>query len=795
MASVNNTLIGAVRTEATLESGKFVDGAKKIRIETQKTETQLKKSFGAMGAAVKGFAGAMTAGLSIGLLAGLAKRALDFAKNIGVVAKQLNVTTKELQTFRFAAEQMGVKNAEADKGLERLGITLGKAAAGSTSATKALASVGVSLNDIQTKSRTEIFGQIADQMIKQGGAAKNAAAANAIFEESASKLTPLLDQGSRGINELSQAAERLGIVLSDQQIQQADETARKLEAVKTVLEAQIAGVVADNAASIVTLANALATLTGAIVNFLGSNPTAALAILGALAGARFGPIGAAAGGFAGAVIGSGVAGQRGPIVEHADPLLRHNFIKAVDEGKAARLRGDTKSANEAYARAIRLRSKFVASGGVVPGFNPNVGGAAIPQFLAPSGGGGGRKARTPRAPRDRSDDVTFQFEQELRRAQMDTLRAQQSMATTAADRARLALELLDLQREDQEAELANRVRRAERDFAEGKITEGALEEVRSQADKLRAQYSATDALERQAIADNLAADQARDSADLRQSGYDLEIEALQMQSQLAETASERREVELRILELMKEQERARLEAVIADQQSSELAKAQAQQRLGQLDSIYAGRAAVVTQGTRGPWEDYLASLPTTAAKANEALERLQVQGMEGLLDATLALADGMDSAKEALLDTLKQFLLGLARMHGQAWMGSLFQGGGSGLLGSLGSIFGGTGGATGPVTSPPISGDWIGPRFHSGGSMVLRGLPGIDRNVISMNGIPIARADYGERISFTPANDRGGARGGMGGVTMNIYTPDADSFRRSEGQTTRALRRRMNQAF
>jgi hypothetical protein len=128
-------------------------------------------------------------------------------------------------------------------------------------------------------------------------------------------------------------------------------------------------------------------------------------------------------------------------------------------------------------------------------------------------------------------------------------------------------------------------------------------------------------------------------------------------------------------------------------------------------------------------------------------------------------------------------------------MGSLFQGGGSGLLGSLGSIFGGTGGATGPVTSPPISGDWIGPRFHSGGSMVLRGLPGIDRNVISMNGIPIARADYGERISFTPANDRGGARGGMGGVTMNIYTPDADSFRRSEGQTTRALRRRMNQAF
>ena len=64
----NNMLIGALRAEATLESGKFVDGAKKIRTEAKKTETQLKSSFSAMGAAVKGFGGAMTAGLSIGLL-------------------------------------------------------------------------------------------------------------------------------------------------------------------------------------------------------------------------------------------------------------------------------------------------------------------------------------------------------------------------------------------------------------------------------------------------------------------------------------------------------------------------------------------------------------------------------------------------------------------------------------------------------------------------------------------------------------------------------------------------------
>ena len=67
----NNTLIGALRAEATLESGKFVDGAKKIRKESKATEAQLKRDFSSMGAAVKGFGGALTAGLSIGLLGGL----------------------------------------------------------------------------------------------------------------------------------------------------------------------------------------------------------------------------------------------------------------------------------------------------------------------------------------------------------------------------------------------------------------------------------------------------------------------------------------------------------------------------------------------------------------------------------------------------------------------------------------------------------------------------------------------------------------------------------------------------
>lgn len=408
-----------------------------------------------------------------------------------------------------------------------------------------------------------------------------------------------------------------------------------------------------------------------------------------------------------------------------------------------------------------------------------------PPFRAPpkkgKKGGGAKKA-----PRDRSDDVEFQFAQELRQAQMDVLRAQQSMAVTHDERARIAIQLLDAERQMKEAELSDRVRRAERDFAEKKITKGALDQVKAQAEKLKAEYNNVDALERQAVANDLAADKAKDGAALVDSSYDIRLEQLQNEAALKETAAERREIELRILALMKEQERARLQAVIADTQSSELAKAQAQQRLDELDAIFAGRADAAKQGTRGPYEDWMASLPTTAAKMQEAFEQLQVQGFEGLIDAALALSEGFDSAKDALLNTLKQFFLGMARMNLQSLLGQALPAGGF----NLGSIFGGFG--SGPKTSPPIfSPSNPGVGFAGGGSFTVMGRPGIDKNIMSINGIPIANVSYGEGVHVTNDNQSSAGGGRVLNQSFTVYANDADSFRRNERQIARDAKRRL----
>ncbi len=81
-----------------------------------------------------------------------------------------------------------------------------------------------------------------------------------------------------------------------------------------------------------------------------------------------------------------------------------------------------------------------------------------------------------------------------------------------------------------------------------------------------------------------------------------------------------------------------------------------------------------------------------------------------------------------------------------------------GLLGAIngigGALTGGKGFNLGPFTFG--SGGSQVPGFAQGGAMKLGGFRGIDRNMLSLNGSPIARVSESEQLSITPANDRGG---------------------------------------
>lgn len=236
----------------------------------------LGKSAGRLKSTLTGFAGGALAGLvaSLGVnqLADAAQRALDYAGGLGEAAQAAGVTTKFLQEFRFAAEQNAATIEQADNALSRFSRTLGDARNGQQTSVAAFERLGVSLTDSSGAARTteDVFLSVADAIAKIPDPAGQASAANAIFGRSFQNILPLLKQGSAGFNQLAADAQSLGIVLSDDLISQADKASDRMAALKRVLEAKIAGAVAENAQSIEYLTEQLIGLAAAAVGAIAA---------------------------------------------------------------------------------------------------------------------------------------------------------------------------------------------------------------------------------------------------------------------------------------------------------------------------------------------------------------------------------------------------------------------------------------------------------------------------------------------------------------------------------------------
>jgi hypothetical protein len=202
------------------------------------------------------------ASLGTDAIIGAINRGLEYASSLGEVAQQLGVTTDALQEYRYAASQAGLSSEEMDQALSQLTRRIGEAQSGTKAQAEAFAKLGVNVKGLTAGNA---IPAIADAMQKIQSPAERAAILMDLFGRSGQKLEPLLAGGAKGVNELREAAHKLGIVLSEKQIQQADETADKLSAVKQVLEAKLAGTVADNADAILELADRLERLASAAI--------------------------------------------------------------------------------------------------------------------------------------------------------------------------------------------------------------------------------------------------------------------------------------------------------------------------------------------------------------------------------------------------------------------------------------------------------------------------------------------------------------------------------------------------
>lgn len=693
--------IGQIRVEASIGTAEYVAGARKIKAETASLERDVKTRFAGLGAAVKGGIAGLVGALSVGAFVNLGRAALKYASDLGDVSQQLGVTTKDLQTLRYAAGQLGVSQGELEKGLENLTKTLGRVAVGAEKPAKALQAIGLNAQQVAQMDTGAAFRTIADALSQVTDRAQRAAVETALFGEAGAKLDTMLSGGSAALNELANAAERLGIVLSDEQIQKADETADKLDAMKTVLSARIAGIVADNADSILGLANALEALVGTIAGAINA-------------------------------------------WRQMEATFNSNvFSMFGNESAAARWRGANFQSGK--QSTIPGRSVTVSLPPARAAKAPVVRGVNVGDFLAKGSRGG--RSRTGRAPRDDSARDLFRFQQEELRAQMDIVRAKQQVAEDYIARTALSIQLLDLERQAYQQELDFEVSQKDKTAA--------------QAATLMALYDQRDALERQAVLAEEEAQRYEDSVRLDAVSLELERDKLESEAALADTAKEQRDIALRLLDLSYAQERARQEAVLADKEASFAAKEEARRRLAALNGTYGNAREAVMQGTQGPWEQF-ANASTDAGKLEEAFQSVAVNGVGALTDGLIDAISGVKSLGEAFRQVAQQIIQDLLRIMIQKMIVQAI----GGLIG--GGIGGGGGVTTGTVVGGGGSSFGALPSFAGGGGMNILGRPGIDRNVLSLNGLPIANVSYGERLNI--GNDNAPANGGS--FVINVTAPD-----------------------
>lgn len=178
-------------------------------------------SFGkALGAGVK-IAGAATAAVTAAVtgtataFVGAADEVASYGDNIDKMSQKLGLSYEGFQKWDYVLSQSGVDINSMQTGLKTLTNKLDDAKNGSEDAQEMFAKLGLSMEDINSMSREDLFAATISGFQGMADSTERAALANDLFGKSGQNLTPLFNASVEDTQALMAATEELGMVMSD----------------------------------------------------------------------------------------------------------------------------------------------------------------------------------------------------------------------------------------------------------------------------------------------------------------------------------------------------------------------------------------------------------------------------------------------------------------------------------------------------------------------------------------------------------------------------------------------------
>jgi len=160
--------------------------------------------------------------VTVGTFVGLAKGAIDMGGTLDDMSKKFGVTGAELSELQYVAKMSGVEVEGLGKAFKFLNKSSAESEDASSKQAAAFSALGISLEDVKSKSPKEMFDILADKFSELKDGANKTQLALALFGRSGADLLPVLSQGSKGLRAMREEGAKLGATLTDEEIMKLD---------------------------------------------------------------------------------------------------------------------------------------------------------------------------------------------------------------------------------------------------------------------------------------------------------------------------------------------------------------------------------------------------------------------------------------------------------------------------------------------------------------------------------------------------------------------------------------------
>lgn len=225
--------LGSIVVRLTMNTADFETDAGRAAKVADKRAKEIEGHFRKAGVVI----GTALSAAAIGLTA-LTKSAIDNADAMRDLSIRLGVDTETLSAYGYAATQTGTDIEVMGKGLKVLAKNVADATNPTNEYAKVFAALGINVTDSEGKLRSlqELVPEIADKFKLLEDGTTKAALAQSLFGRAGLEMTEFLNSGADGLADYTEKARRLGVVVSQETADAADQFNDKLGDGKKLIE-------------------------------------------------------------------------------------------------------------------------------------------------------------------------------------------------------------------------------------------------------------------------------------------------------------------------------------------------------------------------------------------------------------------------------------------------------------------------------------------------------------------------------------------------------------------------------